>query len=148
MNAQLAKRAERDEVSRRLCSVTGIGPVTVAAYIAAIDDPERFRDARHVASYLGLVPSERSSGERQRRGRITKVGNSRARRLLVEVGWSVLRGTAPQMAELREWGRALARRRGRQVAVVAIARRLARILYALWRDGTEFEPAEAATMAA
>lgn len=140
IDARFTRRVQRDELLQRLCTVTGVGPVTVSAYVAAVDDPDRFRDARQVASYLGLVPSERSSGERQRRGRITKAGDARVRRLLVEAAWSVMRSCTPQMEMLRRWARGVALRRGKRVAAVALGRRLARILYALWRDGTVYEP--------
>ena len=59
----------------RLCTVPQVGPVTACAFVAAVDDPERFDRAHQVEAYLGLVPSERSSGEKQRKGRITKAGN-------------------------------------------------------------------------
>jgi len=137
---RLTAYAQRDRVARRLCGVVGVGPVTAAAYVSVIDDPHRFSDAREVASYVGLVPGERSSGEQQHRGRITKAGNSRVRSLLVEAGWTVLRGRSPAMAPLRAWGERIAMRRGKRIAAVAVARRLARILYALWRDGVEYEP--------
>jgi len=138
---KLTSYAQRDRVARRLCGVVGVGPVTAAAYVSVIDDPHRFCDARQVASYVGLVPGERSSGEQQHRGRITKAGNSRVRSLLVEAGWTVLRGRSPAMAPLRAWGERIAVRRGKRIAAVAVARRLARILYALWRDGVDYKPA-------
>jgi transposase len=140
VDKSLRERAEGEPVVRRLCGVVGIGPVTAAAYVAAIDDPHRFSEAGEVASYVGLVPRERSSGEQQRRGRITKAGNSRVRSLLVEAGWTVLRGRSPAMARLREWAERIAARRSKQVAAVALARRLARILYAMWRDGVDYKP--------
>ena len=141
VDKSLRERAEGDPVVRRLCGVVGIGPVTAAAYVAAIDDPHRFCEAGEVASYVGLVPRERSSGEQQRRGRITKAGNSRVRSLLVEAGWTVLRGRHPAMERLRAWAERIAARRSKQVAAVALARRLARILYAMWRDGVDYNPA-------
>jgi len=88
--------------------------------------------------YLGLVPSENSSGERQQRGRLTKTGNRRLRYLLVEAAWSLLRSKKADTAKLQKWTQAIAGRRGKQIAVVALARKLAGILYAMWRDGTEF----------
>ena len=116
----------------------GVGPITAVAFVAALDDVARFDNAHQVQAYLGLVPSEYSSGERQLRGRITKRGNSRVRWLLVEAGWRVLRSADPGAAALRAWGERIALRRGKRIAVVALARRLAGILYAVWRDDTTY----------
>jgi transposase len=85
-----------------------------------------------------LVPGERSSGEKRRVGRITKAGNSRARYLLVEAGWRILRSKSPETAALRAWALKIAMRRGNRIAVVALARRLAGILYAMWRDNAAY----------
>jgi transposase len=90
-------------------------------------------------AYLGLVPREYSSGETQRRGPITKAGHSRTRWLLIQAAVSILRRCPPQAEALRTWALRIAARRGTQVAVVALARRLAGILYALLRDGSVFE---------
>jgi transposase len=139
-NAQLAAVAAQDPVVRRLRSVPGVGPVTAVGFVAALDAVDRFASARQVAGYLGLTPTERSSGEQQHRGRISKTGNPRARMLLVEAGWRLLRTRQAAAAPLRAWGERLAARRGRAIAAVALARRLARILYALWRDGSEYRP--------
>lgn len=117
----------------------GVGPVTALAFVAALDDVTRFGGAHQVESYLGLVPSEYSSGERQHRGRITKRGNARMRWLLVEAGWRILRSRRSECASLRAWAMQIAARRGKRIAVVALARRLSGILYAMWRDGTEYE---------
>ena len=118
--------------------------MTAVAFIATLDDVTRFRSAHQVEAYLGLVPSESSSGERQHRGHITKRGNPRMRWLLVEAGWRILRSTRPECAALRAWGERVAARRGKRIAVVALARRLAGILFALWRDGTTFRTPRAA----
>jgi transposase len=112
-----------------------VGPVTAAAVVAARDEVTRFRGAPEVEAYLGLVPRDLSSGERQQRGRITKAGPSRVRRLLVQAAVSILRLRDPRTADLREWALAIAARRGKKVAVVALARRLAGILYAMLRNG-------------
>ena len=129
----------QDPVVQRLRTAPGVGPVTAAAYVATLDRVDRFDRAHKVESYLGLVPSEDSSGERQHRGGVTKTGNPRMRYLLVEAAWCILRSRSPQTQELREWADRVATRRGRRVAVVALARRLAGILFAMWRDGTEYQ---------
>jgi transposase len=123
----------------RLATAPQIGPVTASAFVATVDDIQRFHSAHQLEAYIGLVPGERSSGEKQRRGRITKAGNSRVRYLLVEAAWRILRSRKPETAALRAWAMAIAVRRGKRVAVVALARRLAGILYAMWRDGAAYE---------
>jgi transposase len=132
---------QTDERVRRLQSVPNVGPVTAAAFVAALDDAARFRRAHEVEASLGLVPRELSSGETQRRGRITKAGSSRGRGLLIQAAVSMLRLRDPRPAALREWAGRIAARRGKGIAVVALARRLAGVLFALLRDGTVYEQA-------
>jgi transposase len=137
---KLAEIVKDDEVVRRLTSVPGVGPVTATTYAATLDGAARFQDAKQVRSYLGLVPREHSSGEKKHRGRISKAGNSRARALLVEAAWALLRWKTPKTEALHEWATRIAARRGKATAVVALARKMAGILFAIWRDGTEFNP--------
>jgi transposase len=139
-DARLARHAAADPVVRRLQTVPNIGPVTALSFVATLDRVERFRGPHPAAAYLGLVPGERSSGEQQRRGPITKRGHDRTRWLLVEAAWGVIRHAHPDTAELRAWSARIAGRRGRRIAAVALARRLAGILYAMWRDGTDYRP--------
>ena len=96
----------------------------------------RFRRAHAVAAYLGLTPGEHSSSERQQRTGITKAGPQAVRRALIQAAWSALR-TAPDDAMVR-WASQIAQRRGRFVAVVALARKMAGVLFAMWRDGTTY----------
>lgn len=140
VDTHLATRAAGDPICRRLMTAPGVGPLTAVAFVAALDDPRRFRTASQVAQYLGLVPREASSGERQRRGRVLRSAQPRVQALLVQAAWRVLRTPQPAAAGLQTWARALAARRGRRIAVVALARRLARILWAMWRDDTVFAP--------
>ena len=155
VNQQLAYSDERiaavaraDERVPRLQTVPSVGPVTAAAFVAALDDAGRFATAHQVEAYLGLVPREWSSGEGQRRGRITKAGNTRMRWLLVQAAVSILRCRHRQTEALRVWATCITARRGKKIAVVALARRLAGILYALLRDGTTYDPRAAPRHAA
>ncbi|MGH7603961.1 MAG: IS110 family transposase, partial [Gemmatimonadaceae bacterium] len=125
-------------VVEHLMTAPGVGPVTALAFVASLDEVGRFSSAHQVESYLGLVPSEYSSGERQHRGRITKRGNARMRSLLVEAGWRILRSRRPECDALKSWAMQIAARRGKRIAVVALARRLSGILYAMWRDGNNY----------
>jgi transposase len=140
MNGVLERLAHKDEQVSRLCTVPQVGPVTACAFVSAVDEPKRFSGPHQVEAYLGLVPGERSSGEKQHKGPITKTGNSRVRWLLVQVALSLLRVKKPETAHLREWAEKIAARRGKKTAVVALARRLAGILFAMMRDGTEYRP--------
>jgi len=142
-DARIAELVAMDPVVMLLTTAPTIGPVTAAAFVATLDRVTRFQSADQVTAYLGLVPSEYSSGERQHRGRITKTGNTRLRWLLVEAGWRILRSTNPAVRDLKAWAEGIAERRGKRVAVVALARKLAAILYAMWRDDTPYRPVAA-----
>lgn len=138
-DAAITAVAREDVVIKRLMTAPGVGPIVAATFHAVLDSPERFDgDARRATAFLGLVPREYSSGERRHKGRITKGGPSELRSLLVQASWTVWRSRSAPASRLRAWAHTLAARRGRQVAVVALARRLARILVAMWRDETEF----------
>jgi transposase len=148
VNAQLAAlepqtetMAQDDEVVQRLSTAPGVGPLTALSFVATLDEVERFDNVHHVESYLGLVPRGWSSGEQQQRGKITKQGSGQMRALLVGAAWRILRRQGVVGSKLRHWAERLAARRGKRVAVVALARRLAGILYALWRDGSSYDEA-------
>lgn len=127
-----------DEVVQRLTSAVGVGPVTAVSFVAQVDRVARFESARSLRCYLGLVPREYSSSERRSQGRITKQGPTRLRGLLVEAAHCILRNRKPETAPLRTWAEGIRQRRGGRIAVVALARKLAGILFAMWRDGTTF----------
>ena len=131
-------RVRTDPVARRLMTFPSVGAITASTYIAALDDVHRFRRAGEVTSYLGLVPHEYSSGEHQRRGHVVRSAQPEAQSLLVQTAWRVWLARDPRTAGLRLWVQRLAQRRGKRVAVVALARRIARILFAMWRDETDF----------
>jgi len=141
LDSQVSNGAREDERTRRLMTVPGVGPLTAVVFVATIDQVARFRNAHQLESYLGLVPREWSSSEMQRKGSITKAGNTRMRWLLVEAAWCILRRKKkPETTQLRDWADRIALRRGSHVAAVALARRLAGILYAMSRDQTEYDP--------
>jgi transposase len=142
LDRRLEELARTDAAAALLATAPGVGPVTAAAFVATVDDVARFGSAHELEAYLGLVPSERSSGEKRRLGRITKAGNSRARWLLVEAGWGLLRSRRPEATALRAWALRIAARRGKRVAAVALARRLAGVLFAMWRDGAPYDAAK------
>jgi len=140
---RLAKLAKADSNCRRLMSVPGVGPVTALRFAAAIDDISRFPSAHQVESYVGLVPGEYQSSDRQHRLGITKAGSIRLRWALVQAAWSA-RNTRPD-DPMVIWSREVEKRRGKKVAVIALARKLAGILFALWRDATVYDPLRGAS---
>lgn len=136
VDEDLAKAIASLDVAQLLMTCPGVGPVLSASFISVIDEADRFKSAHQVESYLGLVPSERTSGKRKL-GAITKAGNAYLRSLLVQAAWNVLR--RPDDDPLKCWGKSLAKKRDKRIAAVAIARRLAGILWAMWRDGTVYD---------
>jgi transposase len=139
IDRRLHARACADPVVRRLQTVPGVGDVVALTFRTFVDDVQRFSRAAQVSAAIGLVPREDSSAERRHRGHITKAGPSELRSLLVQAAWVCWR-RAKASATLKTWTEGLAARRGRRIAVVALARRLSRILYALWRDDVDFDP--------
>jgi len=135
---ELKQLAAEHPVCKRLMTIPGVGPVTALRFVAALDQIERFPNASAVQSYLGLVPGERSSGIRQRRTGITKAGPPRVRWALSQAAW-VLRIKRP-LDPLSLWAKEVEKRRGKWIANTALARRLAGVMYALWRDGSRYEP--------
>ena len=130
--------AAADPVAQRLMTVPGVGGVVALSYQTALETPERFDgDAARASAFLGLVPSEHSSGEGHRKGAITKAGPRMTRSLLVQAAWTLWRQRR-RVGHLYTWVEQVAARRGRRIAVIALARRVSRILYAIWRDQTVF----------
>ena len=143
IDARVKTQVAGDAVVARLQTVPGVGLIVATTFRAFIDTRERFADASQVSAAIGLVPHEDSSAERRHRGHITKAGPRELRSLFVQAAWVCWR--SPRSATLRAWVERLAARRGKRIAVVALARRLSRILYAIWRDGTTFEVTRLAT---
>jgi transposase len=149
METALEARAYADPIVVQLMTAPGVGPVVALNFRAALDDPGRFGgDARRAAAFVGVVPREDSSAERRHKGRITKAGPSTLRSLLIQSSWTIWRSRRADTADLRTWVQELAARRGKRIAIVALARRLTRMLFAMWRDGRPFTPVRRAPMAA
>lgn len=130
--------AEQNPVCVRLMTAPGAGPITAVRFVAAIDKVERFSSAHELEAYLGLTPGEDSSSDRKRITSITKAGPIAVRWTLVQASWSALR-TRPDDPMCR-WALQVAHRRGKRIAVIALARKLAGILFAMWRDSTSYQP--------
>ncbi len=123
------------ETAVLLQSVPGIGPITSASYIAVLGRPDRFPDSSHLVSYIGLAVSTYNSGERERHGHITKRGSGELRMLLCEAAHHSAKPQHP----LNPYFRRISARHGYKKAVVAVAQRLARILFQMWRTGQGFD---------
>jgi len=126
LDQQLREQAAADPIVQHLQTVPGVGLVVALTFRAQIDDVHRFRHAGQVSAAIGLVPREDSSAERRQRGHITKAGPRELRSLLVQAAWACWR--SKRSAPLRAWVEQVAARRGRRIAVVALARRLSRLL--------------------
>ena len=131
----LEEVVEKRAVARRLRTHPGVGPLTALAFELVIGRPERFPCAKQIASYVGLVPSEESSGDRRRLGHISKQGNALLRFLLVEAAQVTVRSRPEWRSQFFH----LAMRRGRKIAKVAMARKLAVQLYWMWRRGWDYD---------
>ena len=118
-----------------------MGLIVAATFVSVIDDAKRFKNAHAVGAYLGLVPSESTTGgpHKRRLGAITKQGNRMARAMLIQASWTIFR-SRDRTDPLKSWVEHLATKRHKRVAVVALARKLAGVLWAMWRDGTFYDP--------
>ena len=135
LSQAVEQEVEKRPEAQRLASHPGVGPLTALAFVLIIGQAERFQCGKQVASYLGLVPVEESSGNQRRLGHISKQGNSMLRFLLVEAAQATVRS-------LPEWRRRyfhLMMRRGRKIAKVAMARRLAVCLYWMMRQRWDYQ---------
>ena len=137
---RIEELATNDELCQRLMTVPGVGPSSSVRFVAAIDDITRFESAHKLEAYLGLVPGECSSSDRQQRLSITKAGPPSVRWVLGQAAWALqIRCRRAAARPLQLWAAEIEKRHGRRVATIALARKLAGILYALWRDGTTYE---------
>lgn len=134
----IERSVKSDPVALRLMTTPGVGPIGASYFAMAVRDPARFKSGRQVGAYLGLVPSLYESGQTSRRGRITKHGNRKARWALTVASNAILRTRSS--SRLRDWGLLLVKRLGRKKAIVAIARKLASVLWSMWKREKAFEP--------
>ena len=124
-----------NEQSRRLATIPGIGPITATAIVASVGDSSQFRSGRHFAAWLGLVPRQHSSGDKERLGRISKRGDKYIRRLLVIGAASVIRHARAKASTRNEWLNQLLARRPARLVSVALANKTARIAWAVLAHG-------------
>lgn len=138
IEAELEALAAANPVCRRFMGVPGVGAITALSFFTAIEEPSRFRRTDDVAAYLGLTPRVYQSGESLTHGSISKMGNRLTRTHLVNAA-TVLLSATKTFSSLKDWGVRLAKKIGFNKAKVAVARKLAVILFGMWRDGTHFQ---------
>jgi transposase len=142
----LQSLAEHLPAVDRLQTIPGIGPLTSTALVAFVGDVQRFPSGRHFASYLGLTPRERSTGRTRRLGAISKRGDPYLRMLLIHGARAVLwhARTRKHPGRLRSWALRIETERGHNKAAVALANKLARIAWSVWRKDVPFQEVTAA----
>jgi transposase len=140
IDGDIRRMVRASDACRRLMSIPGVGQLTALAFTAAVDDPRRFRRSRDIGAYLGLVPRRYQSGEIDYTGSISKCGDRRIRTLLYEAA-NVMLTRYKGRLKLKDWAFAIAKRSTMRKARIALARRLAIIMHAMLRHGTEFNPA-------
>jgi transposase len=138
---ELESLAASSHAAQRLMTIPGVGPLTALATVATVGDAHEFRDGRQFAAWLGLVPRQWSTGGKARLGRITKRGDAYLRTLLIMGARAALQMAARRNDKLSRWAMALKERRGYHRAVVALAAKNARILWALLTRQSQFRPA-------
>lgn len=139
VDKEVKAMADADPVCVRLRTVPGVGPLTSLAVRAAVDSPGRLNRPRDAGPLLGLVPCFDDSGDIHRYGKISRRGSRLARTHLVQAAHVVMSSRSPD-SPLKRWANELAMRSHRNTAAVALARRLAVIMVAIWMNGTDFEP--------
>jgi len=133
--------SKTDEDLRRLCTVPGIGPVTAGAIAAFAPELETFESGRNFAAWLGLVPRQRSTGGKARLGAVSKMGQCDIRKLLIVGAMSVIRWVVRKGGSANRWLANLVARKPRMVAAVALANKMARMIWAMATKGENYRMA-------
>jgi transposase len=137
LHRELLRTVREDEVCGRLMTIPGVGAVVAMTFRSAIDQPERFAKSKAVGAHFGLTPKKYQSGEIDRTGRISKVGDAMVRTALFEAA-NVMLTRAVRFSMLKAWALRVASRQGMKKAKVALARKLAVVMHRMWVDGTAF----------
>jgi transposase len=139
LDRQLLSVVRGSVTCRRLMTIPGIGAVVAASFVAAVETPENFTTSRAVGAWIGLTPRRYQSGQVDYDGHISRRGDARLRALLYEAATAMLTRVQGE-SELRRWGLALKKRLGFKRAAVALARKMAVIMHAMWKNGADFDP--------
>ena len=137
LHREMLKIARADRVCRRLMSAPGVGALVALTYRSAVDDPSRFAKSGAIGAYFGLTPKKYQSGETDRDGGVSKVGDGMVRTALFEAAHIMLT-RAVRFSSLKRWALGVAQRRGMKRAKVALARKLGVVLHRMWVEATEF----------
>jgi transposase len=144
VDAKLNAAHKANEISQRLVTIPGVGPI-IALTLAVEIDPAMFESGRHLAAWAGLTPKERSTGGKQRMGGISRAGNERLRVLLVSGATSVINAAMrPGSRHMTDWLRALLLRKPRKLVAVALANKMARTAWAMMKSGETYRRSSAA----
>jgi transposase len=139
--------ARSDAKTKLLMSTPSVGPIVALTYASAIDDPARFKSSKRVGAHFGLTPKKYQSGETDRSGRITKIGDAAVREALYQAAHVMLTKPLRGCTQLKSWAMRIANRAGASKAKVALARKLAVIMHRMLVDGTTFNPTAKAAVA-
>ena len=131
-------RAKADQICQRFMTVDGVGPVTALTFKAVIDDPYRFKKSRSVGAYLGMTPTQYSSGETVKQGRVSKCGPKELRTLLHEAGRNVIT-ICKKPSKLKSWGMKKKTKLKTQKAGMAVGRKIGVILHRMWVTEKDFD---------
>ena len=141
LDIQIKKQANEDEVCKRLQEIEGIGPITSLAIIALVGDGKGFKNGRHFAAYLGLVPKQHSSGARERLLGISKRGDTYLRSLLIHGGRAVAMNCSKKLDPRSAWVNRIKLQGGMNKAAVAVANKNARIAMSMILSGKKYQKA-------
>jgi transposase len=141
LDKQLKSEALAHPDTKRLMTIRGVADKTATAAVAFAGKGQAYKNGRHFSANLGLVPKEHSSGGKQQLGGITKRGNGYLRRLLIQGAWTIIRHMENNDERISRWARTIVSRRGRHKAVIAVANKLARIIWSVLYHETEYKPA-------
>lgn len=143
LDDEIDERAANDEDAKRLQTIPGVGPVTAAAILALAPPPETFRKGRDFAAWVGLTPLQRSTGGKQILGRTSKMGEQTLRRLLIIGASAIVRWAARKGAPVGSWLERMLARKPRMLVIVALANKMARIVWALLAKGGVYKASAA-----
>ena len=143
-DSELSDLASHSEECRLLMTIPGVGPLTAIRFLAGVDHVPRFHHAHRLESYFGLTPGEASSSDSKHRTSLTKAGSKRVRWLLVQAAWSAYR-TRPNDPMVL-WAKQVMKRRGTKIAIIALSRKLAGIMFAVLRDGIGYNPSRGSSI--
>ena len=138
LDAAIADIVRDDKVCQRLMTVPGVGPIVSLAFASLVDEISQFPNAEHLASYLALVPGENTTGGKIKRTGVIKAGPPLIRSVLVQAAWSMWRSQSE--TPIVKWAMGIAERKGKKVAVRALARKLSAVMYAMWRSERPYNP--------